>query len=123
MDYLIPWEDSYVTLKKLIIPIIFVLTVLYFLLVFFWFFFIVFLPIFYILIAGVYREIIWSSDYFTAKVIGYDDMQSYLWVHIRKPSSTWTKIKMYILWLFLFVPTWECRVRRLSRMYHRRQGD
>jgi len=120
MNLLETWINIHSNLLKQIIPLLFVLSILYILLCLTLPFMFIFVSLLYILTCGIIREIYWLSDYYTSLVFGYDTMQKYLWGHIHKPPRFKTKLRMYFFWLIVFKPAWECRVRRLKRMH---KGD
>jgi len=109
------WNKVYTPLRNLVIPVLFTLGVIYIVLCLINIFFLYWFMVFYLLVASVSREIFFTSDLFTSWVVGYHNMQSYLWSFVVKPPKRVTWVKMYVFWIMLFKPAWECRIRRLSR--------
>lgn len=112
------WKHIHNIILGLIIPILFVICTLYFLLCLIYPIFIIFVAIVYLLCTGASRETFWISDFIMSRIIGYEDMMVFLWSHIKKPPTRITYLKMFYFWLLLVKPEFECRVRRLKRMHH-----
>ena len=115
---LILWQTFYKDLLGIILPIILVAVVCFIICVLHTFFFIIFAPLLYLFVASVLRECYWYTDFAMSKISSYEIVQSYLWNHVQKPPSKYVWVKMYIIWLLVLRPAYECRIRRLSRRYH-----
>jgi len=112
------WRQIHHELLMIAAPILIIVVVLYSLCVLFVPLCIIFLPLLYIFIAGVCRELYWFTDLLMSKVNSYDAMKKYLWSYIQRPPSRTTWCKMYIIWLLMFRPCYECRIHRLKRKHH-----
>lgn len=114
-NVLVVWNSVNNNLKKLVLPISFLLMIFYLFLCLLNIFYLVSIPILYFLITGISREIVFTSDFMTALIIGYKFTQSYLWDHVIKPPKLLTRVNMSFLFILFFTPAWECRIRRLKR--------
>ena len=115
---IILWKTLHKDLLKIVAPIIMVAAAVYFIAVMNIFWFIIFSPILYLFIAGVSRECFWYCDFTMMQITSYDAVKKYFWYNIKKPPSKTTWLRMYVFWLLMFRPTFECRMRRLSRRSH-----
>jgi len=113
------WNSKYRELHRFVLPYSIVVLMFYFILCFYDNIFLIFLVPVYLMIAAFHREIVWQSDIFLAKAIGYYELQSMFWQKVRKPPNIFTWFKMWIVWKFLFTPTYECRIRSLKKWMHK----
>ena len=113
------WVEHHRQLKRIVIPAMVVIPCLYFFLCLYVRVFVYLFPFIYFVLACMYRETIWVVDRLCCENFGYYAMQSYLWSHVVKPPSWWVWVKIHLLWVFLFVPTFECRVRWLKKWFHK----